>query len=62
MNYIGFENSLLMNNFMEIDFRKYYRVTFPNLTSFFFSWFGLFIYFGLIIFSISRKCYKDKPD
>ena len=60
-NYIGFENYEQMNSFINIDLHHLYFRLFPNNPSIFFTIFCIIFLIILIIFSIMRFCYIDKP-
>ena len=58
-NYIGFENYTQMKEFTDFDFRGQIKSIFPNYASLVIGYISLIPIIGLIIFSITRKCYKD---
>jgi hypothetical protein len=61
-NYIGFENNQQMEEFIKTDFRYNYKITFPNLAAIIFGFISTIPFLILIIFAISRLCYKDRPN
>ena len=60
-NYIGFENNEDMEKFIEYDFRSDLKALFPNYPSLVIGYFCLPFLIGLIIFSMSRCKYVDRP-
>ena len=61
-NYIGFETYDQMEQFVNFDFTNMYLVIFPNTASIVFGYLGIIPFLIIIIFSISRFFYKDKPN
>ena len=60
-NYIGFETYDQMNTFMNIDLHHLYFRLFPNFLTYTFSIIDIIFIIFLIIFSIIRFCYIDRP-
>ena len=50
-----------MHKHNDMDLYEAYFTVFPNLSSYVFCYFGLVAMFGLIIFSLCRFLYKDRP-
>ena len=61
-NYIGFENKIQINKFMNIDFRNNYLTRFHNIAAIVFGYISLVPLLASIIFSITRLLYKDFPN
>ena len=61
-NYIGFENYVQMKEFTDFDFRGQIKSIFPNYSSIVIGYICLLPILVLIIFSITRMCYKDTPE
>ena len=61
-NYIGFDTYIQMKEFIDINFRSKIKGIFPNYASIIIRYISLGPILGLIIFSITRICYKDTPE
>ena len=61
-NYIGFDTYIQMKEFIDINFRSQIKGIFPNYASIVIGYISLGPILGLIIFSITRICYKDTPE
>ena len=61
-NYIGFDTYIQMKEFININFRSKIKGIFPNYASIIIWYISLGAILGLIIFSITRICYKDTPE
>ena len=61
-NYIGFENKIQIDKFMNIDFRNNYLTRFPNIVAIIFGYISLLPLLASIGFSISRLLYEDFPN
>ena len=61
-NYIGFETYEQMYEFTNFDFTNFYIVIFPNTAAIVFGYLGIIPFAVIIIFSITRFRYKDRPN
>lgn len=61
-NYLGFHDYSNYEKFSKLDLYDIYFTPFPNLTASVFSYFLIVGFIGLIIFSVTRFCHKDKPN
>ena len=61
-NYIGFDTYEQMIEFIDLNFRSQIKEIFPNYASIYIGYHCLVFILGLIIFSITRICYKDTPE
>ena len=61
-NYIGFGNNQQMEEFINTDFIYNYKIIFPDEVFIILGFLSTLPFLILIIFSITRLCYKDRPN